>query len=162
VGGSTAATTSGAPAAAPVDGTQRAFTEAILKPVIATAFSNGAKMKMLILGALQKQTFSTFAGIAQQRYDANNRGNKPMMTAIIGAADIYVSDYGNLAVVPDLFSRNRTALGIDPEYLSLANLRPMEKRQMAKISDGEQWQIIMETTLVMRNEKAHFKIADLT
>jgi hypothetical protein len=162
VGGSTTATTSGAPAAAPTDGTPRAFTEVLLKTAISLAFGNGAKMKMLVLGAAQKQVFSAFAGIAAQRYDANNRGSKPMMTAIIGAADIYVSDFGNLSVVPDLFSRNRTALGIDPEYLSLATLRPMEKRQMAKISDGEQWQVIMETTLVMRNEKANFKVADLT
>lgn len=157
VGGSSTIIASGSPITAPVDGTQRAFSEALLKAAIAVAIPNGAKMKTLFLGVGNKQAFSVFPGIAQTRYDVRDAD----MSAIIGAADIYVSDFGKIGVIPNIFQRNRTALGIDTDYVRLRHLRPMESRQYAKISDGEQWELIYEGTLECGNERAHFKVADL-
>lgn len=159
-GGSTTAHTSGAATAAPTDGTQRAFTETLLKGVLATCFTNaGSRMgKLLFLGATQKQTFSGFAGIAQQRRDVKGKEQ----AVVIGAADGYVSDYGTLTVIPNIHMRNRTAIGINPEYVRIAYLRPFQTKPLGKTGDSEKYECLVEWTLELGNEKACFKVADLT
>jgi hypothetical protein len=54
---------------------------------------------MLLVSPANKQVVSTFPGIAEQRYQAP----KSSATTIIGAADVYLSDFGTLSVVPDRF-----------------------------------------------------------
>lgn len=143
---------------APTDGTQRAFTEALLKTVIASCFQNGGKPTILMVGAAQKQVFSAFTGIAVNRYNVKNEDQG----VIVGAADVYVSDFGNLNVVPNLFQRNRSALLVDPRMAKLATLRPMKNWGLAKTGDTEKRQVLIEYTLEVCNEAAHGVVADLT
>jgi hypothetical protein len=142
---------------APTDGTSRAFTETLLKTVISSCFSNGGKPSILMLGPSQKQTFSGFTGIAVNRFNVKGESQG----VIVGAADVYVSDFGNLNVVPNVFSRNATALLISPKYAKLATLRPMKNWQLAKTGDSEKRQVLIEYCLEMCNEAAHGKVADL-
>jgi hypothetical protein len=139
------------------DGTQRTFTEALLKTVVAEVFSSGGSPKILMVGAAGKQKVSSFAGIAAQRYMAPS--NTP--TTIIGAADVYMSDFGTMSVVPNRFMRARDALIIDPEYAALAYLRPFQTNDLAKTGDSENTQILAEVTLEVKNEAAHGIVADL-
>ena len=139
------------------DGTVRAFTEEQLKDVVAKVFDQGGTPKILMVGSGLKQKASTFAGIAGQRF--NVTGMKP--STIIGAADIYVSDFGNISVVPNRFMRSRDALVLDPEYAALAYLRPFATNELAKTGDSEKTQLLCEFTLEMRNEAAHGGIFDL-
>jgi hypothetical protein len=139
------------------DGTQRTFTEALLKTVVAEVFSSGGSPKILMVGAAGKQKVSSFAGIAAQRYMAPS--NTP--TTIIGAADVYMSDFGTMSVVPNRFMRSRDALVLDPEYAALAYLRPFQTNDLAKTGDSENTQILAEVTLEVKNEAAHGIIADL-
>jgi hypothetical protein len=139
------------------DGTARSFTETILKDVIQQVYSAGGNPKILMVGAYQKQAVSAFAGIAAQRYMAP--GNEP--TTIIGAADVYMSDFGTVSVVPNRFMRTRDALVLDPEYAALAYLRPFATNELAKTGDSEKTQILAELTLEVRNEAAHGIAADL-
>ena len=139
------------------DGTARSFTETILKDVIQQVYSSGGNPKVLMVGAYQKQAVSAFAGIAAQRYMAP--GNEP--TTIIGAADVYMSDFGTVSVVPNRFMRTRDALVLDPEYAALAYLRPFATNELAKTGDSEKTQILAELTLEVRNEAAHGIAADL-
>jgi len=140
------------------DGTQRAFTETILKDVVQKVYSSGGNPKILMVGPFQKQAVSSFAGIAAQRYMAP--GNEP--TTIIGAADVYMSDFGTMSVVPNRFMRTRDALVLDPEYAAVAYLRPFATIELAKAGDAEKTQILAELTLEMRNEAAHGIAADLS
>jgi hypothetical protein len=140
------------------DGTQRAFTETILKDVIQKVYSSGGNPKILMVGPFQKQTVSGFAGIAAQRFMAP--ADAP--TTIIGAADVYMSDFGTMSVVPNRFMRTRDALVLDPEYAAVAYLRPFATNELAKAGDAEKTQIIAELTLEMRNEAAHGIAADLS
>ena len=158
-GGSTAAWASGAATVAPTDGTQRAFTEALLKTVLLAGVQNGMRTKALILGPGQKQVFSTFVGNAVNRID--NPATVKQLTIVAGA-DVYLSDFGKLMVTMDLFSRNRTALLVDPEYASVAVLRPMQKIELAKTGDSTKYQMKTELCSVVSNPKAHAKVADLT
>ena len=139
------------------DGATRTFTEQLLKDEVAAAFESGGNPTMLIVGSGLKQKVSSFAGIAAQRYMAP--GDQP--TTIIGAADVYMSDFGTLNVVPDRFMRTRDALLIDPEYAALAYLRPFATMDLAKVGDSDKTQLLCEFTLEMRNEAAHALVADL-
>lgn len=139
------------------DGTTRAFTETLLKTVVASVFDSGGKPTMLVVGSGLKQKVSAFAGIAAQRYMAPS--NEP--TTIIGAADVYMSDFGTISVTPDRFMRTRDALLIDPEYAALAYLRPFQTNDLAKAGDSEKTQLLAEYTLEMRNEAAHGGVFDL-
>jgi len=139
------------------DGTQRAFTETILKDVIQKVYSSGGNPKILMVGPYQKQAVSAFAGIAAQRFMAP--ADAP--TTIIGAADVYMSDFGTVSVVPSRFMRTRDALVLDPDYAAVAYLRPFQTNELAKAGDAEKTQILAELTLEMRNEAAHGIAADL-
>jgi len=139
------------------DGTQRTFTEALLKTVVSEVFVSGGSPKILMVGAAGKQKVSSFAGIAAQRYMAP--GNTP--TTIIGAADVYMSDFGTMSVVPNRFMRARDALILDPEYAALAYLRPFQTNDLAKTGDSENTQLLAEVTLEVKNEAAHGIVADL-
>ncbi len=139
------------------DGTQRTFTEALLKTVVSEVFVSGGSPKILMVGAAGKQKVSSFAGIAAQRYMAP--GNTP--TTIIGAADVYMSDFGTMSVVPNRFMRTRDALILDPEYAALAYLRPFQTNDLAKTGDSENTQLLAEVTLEVKNEAAHGGVFDL-
>jgi len=151
-------TTQGYPNAAPGDGTPRAFTETLLKTVLQELYTSGGKPNMVILGPAQKQVFSTFAGIAAQRFNAPSSGQ----STIIGAADVYLSDFGNLTAVPSRFSRNRTALLVDPEYAEIVYLRPWMVEDLAKTGDAQKKHILVEWGLKVTHEAAHGVVADLS
>ena len=139
------------------DGTQRDFTEAMLKDVMQKAYTEGGNPSVLMVGPYNKTVVSGFAGIAAQRYQAPTDGP----TTIIGAADVYLSDFGALTVVPNRFSRERDAWCLDTEYASIATLRPIQAVDLAKTGDAEKKMLICETGLKVTNEKAHGLIADL-
>jgi hypothetical protein len=136
----------------------RAFTETILKDVIQQVWTEGGSPKMLMVGPFNKQAVSAFAGIAGSRF--NVEGAKP--STIISAADVFVSDFGNVSIVPNRFQKARDALVIDPQYVSIDYLRPMQTIQMAKTGDAEKRLLLCEWGLRVSTEKAHGIAADLT
>jgi hypothetical protein len=145
------------------DGTDRTFTEAILKTVVKEVYTAGGNPKVLMVNPAHKQTVSAFAGIAAQRYMAPSNE----ATTIIGAADVYLSDFGTMSVVPNRFMNatnacDETAFVIDPDMLAIAYLRPFATNELAKTGDSEKTQLICEATLEVKNEGAHGIIADLS
>jgi len=140
------------------DGTQRDFTEVILKDVIQQVWTEGGTPKILMVGSFNKQAASAFAGIAGQRF--NTTGAKP--STIVAAADIYVSDFGNVSIVPNRFQSARSAFVIDPEYASIDFLRPMQTIEMAKTGDADKRLMLCEWGHRVKTEKAHGIAADLT
>lgn len=151
-------TNDGYPNAARTDGTQRTFTETMLKDVIQSVWTNGGTPKLLLVGPFNKRTASSFAGIAAARFNVD--GAKP--STIIGAADIYVSDFGNVSIVPSRFQRERDAFVVDPEYAAVSYLRNFQTADLSKTGDSEKKMIVVEYALKVRTEKAHGIIADLT
>ena len=144
-------------------GTDAAFTEAMLKSAVKQAFVQGGNPTVLMVTPTQKQVVSGFAGIAAQRYEAPS--NAP--TTIVGAADVYLSDFGTLSVVPNRFMTGDSGDGgevafvLDPEYAAVAYLRPFMTNELAKTGDSEKTQLLVEYTLEVKNQKAHAIIADL-
>lgn len=144
------------------NGTNRTFTEALLQTVVKEVFESGGTPKVLMVTPGHKQTVSAFTGIAAQRYMAPS--DAP--TTIIGAADIYLSDFGSMSVVPNRFmvagnSANEVAFVLDPEYAAVAYLRPFFTKQLGANGDSDRQQLVVEYTLEVRSESAHGIIADL-
>jgi hypothetical protein len=140
------------------DGTPVAFTETILKNVIQQVWASGGTPKIVQMGPVNKQKASAFTGIASQRF--NVQGAKP--STIIGSADIYVSDFGNVSFVCSRFQRERDVFVLDPEYIKFAYLRPFHQVQLAKTGDAEKRVIQVEWGLQVVNEAALGLAADLT
>lgn len=137
------------------DGTQRAFTEALLKTALQTAYTNGAEPSIIVVGPVNKVKLSDFTGRSQARQNVS-------ATTIQQAVSVYASDFGDLKVVPSRFSRERTALLLDPEYAKVAFYRNFQQTEIAKIGDADTRMITAEWGLEMSNEAAHAAIFDLT
>lgn len=151
--------TSGVPGAARTDGTQRAFTETILKAVVQDVWTEGGNPKVIMVGPFNKTEVSAFSGIATRNFDLSNVDPKP--TAIIASADVYVSDFGTLRVVPNRFQRERDGWILDWELLRLRFLRPFMTEKLAKTGDAEKRMLLAEYTLQVDQEAGLGLAADL-
>ena len=150
-------------------GTPTAFTEAMLKTTMQECYSSGGEPSILMVGPFNKTAVSAFSGIASSRYNVD--GAEP--SVIIGAADIYVSDFGNLSVVPNRFFTsvidagagslmNNWAFLLDPDEVKIASLRPYTIETLAKTGDADKRMVLREWGLQVSNEKAHGVIAGIT
>jgi len=133
------------------------FDEQDLKDAMLSAYDQGGEPSMLLVSPKNKVQVSSFKGIAEQRYQAP----KSSPTTIIGTADVYLSDFGTLNVVPDRFLDDACALFVDPSMANVAYLRPFKKTKLAKTGDSEKHLMNVEYTLVVKNEKAHAKVSGI-
>lgn len=156
VSGANTAFTGGIQAAAD-DGTQRAFTETLLKDVLQLCWTNGGEPSMVMVGAWNKKQMSAFAGIADA---VRETGNK--RATIVGAADVYVSDFGQLNIVANRFSRSRSALVVDPSMWKLCYYQRFQTTDLAKTGHSDRKMLSVEFTLEACNEKGSGVVADLT
>jgi hypothetical protein len=160
--GGTSGTAGASGTTARVTGTDRAFTQAILNTVIQSAYVAGGSPTILMVTPAQKVVASTFAGIATRYKDIPSN----VQASIIAAADVFVSDFGTISIVPNRFIPNSdnddVAFLLDPEMASVAYLRPFQTNELAKTGDADVTQLLVEYTLEVKNEAAHGIIADLT
>jgi len=145
----------GAGNTARTDGTQAALTEANLKTVIKNVWNAGGNPSVIMVGPFNKQKISGFTG-GSTRFDASE--DKTLYTSI----DVYSSDFGDLEVVPNRFSRDRDAHVLDMDYWSIGFLRDFTMHELSKTGDSEKRQMLVEFTLISRNEAASGGVYDLT
>lgn len=141
--------------AAATDGTTRAVTESLLKSVIADCWDEGAEPSIVLCGSSQKQTISTFTGNATKYKDITDK-------TLSAAIDVYVSDFGELQIVPSRFSRSRDVLVLDPNYARVAYLKPTTQKELARTGHSERRLISVEYGLQIDNEAAHGIVADVS
>lgn len=154
-GGSSTAFSGGIQAIA-TDGTQRAYTETQLKDALQLAWTNGGDPTQIQVGAWNKKVMSGFSGIADQVRDTGNK-----RATIVGAADVYVSDFGQLDIVANRFSRTRSALIVDPSMWRLCYYQRFNTTDLAKTGHSDRKMLAVEFTLESCNEKASAVVADL-
>lgn len=154
--GSSGGWSSGGVVAAATNGNQRSFTEALLKGVLVTGFTNGARYKAVFMSGSHKQQASAFTGIADIRVAAN----PAQQATIVAGADRYQSDFGPLDFIPhpDL---SRDVFGINPEFWAWGTYRGVQTKMLASNGDNVKWQTLAEKCLVAKNEKQGFVIRDL-
>src|SRR5512139_2891827 len=139
------------------DGTQVAFTEANLKSSLNLIFTSGGKPDVIMVGPFNKQQFSTFTGRATPTEDTNKK-------KIVAAVDVYESDFGSLKVVPNRFSRSRSAYIFQSDMWAIAYLpgRKFATTPLSRTGDSDWKMILSEYTLEARNEKSSGGVFDLT
>ena len=160
--GATATHNSGAPTTANTAGTNRAFTETLVKTVMQSIYTNSGDMPSLVsLTPSHKATFSGFSGIAVNRFNVK----KGEQGVIVGGADIYMSDFGELTIVPNYVQASANPNNVfilNPDYAGIAYLQSYKSEPLAKTGHTEKELCSVECTLVVTSEKAHGKVADLT
>ncbi len=151
---------------AATNGTQRAFTKVILDATILSSYNAGGSPKVLMVSPYVKTVFSTFmsdANVANQRYETPSKGQ----TTIVAAADMYMSDFGAVSVVPNRQMARagatvaRNAFLVDPRMVSLGVFDDIHIEKPAKTGDAEKRVLVTEYTLLVNNEAAHGVAADL-
>lgn len=149
--------------AAATDGTLRALTEALLKTVIASCWDAGAQPTVVLCGSAQKQKMSTFTGNATRYKEAED-------SKLNAAIDVYISDFGELQIVPSRHMRVRTVSSVDytpdvfvldPNYAEVAYLQTAKQEPLAKTGLSERRLISCEYGLQVTSQKAHGVVADV-
>jgi len=144
----------GYPNAAATDGTKRNITETLLKGVIADCWDAGAEPSVVLCGSSQKQTISGFTGNATRYKEAED-------SKLNAAIDVYISDFGELQIVPARHIRARDVFVLDPNYAAVAYLQTAKQEPLAKNGLSERRLISAEYGLQVTSEKAHGVIADV-
>ena len=159
---------SGGVTVAATNGTQRAFTKAILDNVMQQGYTSGANFKHVMGSSYIKSVFVTFmsdANVAPFRYTVSGKGGE--RRTIVASADFYEGPIGTVLVHPNRVmstaaSVARNAFFIDPEFLEFLWLRKIqEDKGVAKTGDADKGVIIGEGTLKVGNERGLGVAADL-
>lgn len=163
-GGASGSISSNLPTAA-TNGTQRALTKALIDDVVLSTRNSGGKANVCMLSTYNKTVVSRFlddADLVPNRKAANGDS----AVTVIGAVDMYVTDFGNLNFVPnDQMTRAgatiaRNVFIIDPKMVKLGVFRDIQIHTPAKTGDAEKRVLNCEYTLIVNNEAAHGVVAD--
>lgn len=155
------------------EGTPRALTIALVDSAMQEAYTAGGQPSMLVMDPPTKVLFSklNFAGGGTDvaALEASRTAPRPM--ASVGAVSQYITDFGDLDVVPDRFTdptlltalANPIIYGLDSRWYGVDTLpgRSFRTKPLAPTGDAEKFLVLWEGTLKVHNQNAHFLIADL-
>lgn len=144
---------------AQTDGTQRTFTETLLKDVLKLMFDNGAPdmgdSLYALIPSAQRATFDGFLA-GQTRFD---KAEDKTLTATL---EVYIGPFGRVKAVNARHMRSREVFIINPAYAKLGTFRKMTSKALGPRGDADERLINCEWTCIVNNEKAHGAIRDLT
>ena len=155
--------TNGAPSASPAGtgataiagGTNRTYTETLLKAGLLKAFDLGGNPDTVLMTASHKQLASAFAGVATKYKDASDKVS-------IGTTDIYVSDFGEVAFVPDRFQNANRVDILQMDMWAIDFLRPFQTKDLARTGDSDKKMMLAEWCLTAKAPNASYGIFNLT
>lgn len=139
---------------AQTDGTLRTFTETLFKDALQKTYTAGGRPTVAMMGASQKQIFSTFTGNATRQKDADD-------SKLNATIKVYVSDFGTINALINLQQRARDVFLIQPDKWEFSVLRPWQKKDLPSNGDYESKQILLEGTLTCVNPKANGAVLDV-
>lgn len=155
-------------------GTKRALSEATLLAQIKAAYLNGGNPSIISVHPNLKQRLSTYlfsssARVATQYQDqgASPRGG----VRVVGAVDVYVSDFGTFDIVPNRFQDTdtkavvaadvSTVFILDPELWAVSYLDGYKTEDIAKVGDATRKHLLVDYTLVCKHPLGNAVIADI-
>jgi Family of unknown function (DUF5309) len=149
----------------PTPGTDRPLSLDLIASVMEQCFNNGGSPNIGVLSAALKRGFSNLAaggatGAAQNVLQTT----RPEPVTVVGAVDVYRTDFGPIEMVPDRFMAAKTVLLLDPDYAELAVLpgRDMITEDYAKTGDARKGGVVFEGTLRVNAPKAHGAVYGVT
>ncbi len=129
--------------------------EADIRAMMEMCWEAGAKPTVLMCDGVIKQQISALSqSVSELRTAANDKSP----AYVVAAVDIYVSDFGNLQMVPNRLMPAETAYFLDYEYWDIAYLRPFMTHDIARTGDSVAQQLLVEFGLRSKNEEANGKI----
>jgi hypothetical protein len=133
--------------------------KAALDTVIGALWDHGSDANVIMVDRSTKEWISQMTGIATLYREVPSASQG----AIIGGADLYVSNFGEFVVVPNRYMPSnigtnvtfRIAYLLDYEYLAFAELDPIDVIPIAKTGDADKAILVCEGCLEVRAEHAH-------
>lgn len=148
----TAAASSAFGTTPPTAGTDKAVVEGDIKDLMKKCWDAGASPSVIMVDGALKQKISTLSqSVSELRTSANDKSP----AYVVAAVDIYVSDFGNLQIVPNRHMPAKTCYFLDYEYWDIAYLRPFNTFDLARTGDSMAKQLVVEYGLRARNEAAN-------
>ena len=146
----------GSASAAATDGTQRTFTESLFRALLVTAITNADDLPSVVMAgpANRANLSSQLSGNSTRFYELKDG-------ELNASISVYRSDYGPLKLVMNRFQRARDMWFLNPDYLGIRTLEPMQTIDLARTGLTEKKQLWTNWTLEVSNEAAHAVLADL-
>jgi hypothetical protein len=146
----------GSATTAATDGTQRAFTETLLRALVVTTITNADDLPGYLFAGPANR-----ANVSSQLTGNSTRFYELKSGELNASISVYRSDYGPLKIVMDRFQRERDMFLINPDYVGIRTLEPMQTQDLAVTGLTKKKQLWTNFTLEVGNEKAHAVLADL-
>lgn len=146
----------GSTTTAATDGTQRNFTEALFRQTLVTAITNANELPSVVMAgpANRANLSSQLSGNSTRFYELKDG-------QLNASISVYRSDYGPLKFVMNRFQRERDMHFINPDYMELRYLEPLQYQDLARTGLSQRGQLWANWTISVLNEAAHAVLADL-
>ena len=126
-----------------------------IREVVELCWEAGAKPDVIMCDGVIKQAISALSqSVSQLQTTANDKSP----AYVVAAVDIYVSDFGNLKIVPNRLMPAEPAYFLDYEYWDVAYLRPFMTHDLARTGDSISQLLVVEYGLRSKNEAANGKV----
>jgi len=157
--GATGTMPAGDGSTAPVPGTDRPLTLALLSSAMQDAYTDGGQPEYMSFPPNLKVAFSKLAippgtgSVAQNEYNMSSVKEG----VIIGSVGVFLTDFGKLDVVVNRIQDAKTVFLVDPDYYDIATLpgRTFKKTNLAKTGSADKGMVEWEGTLRVTAPKAH-------
>jgi hypothetical protein len=138
-------------------GTARALKESYLTDVLQQVWTNSNQApSILLVPGKDKPIISGFGANSTRLIDAEDR-------KLVATIDIYYGDFSEVRVQADRFLPDNTCIyALNPSMLAMAWFRPMQTFMLGISADSQEWEILGDCTLEVKNRDAHGVIADLS
>ena len=136
-------------------GTARVITnQALIVQALQAAWAAGGEPTKLIVSGANKVNISNLTTSNTKNVNAKDK-------KLIEAVDVIDTDFGRVEIVASRFMTDASIFLLDPQYISIAWLRPFTKKDLPDDSDGKSGMITGEMTLEVKGEKGQAIIKDL-
>ena len=137
-----------------VDSSTNTLTMAKINDQMQNSFDAGGNVSLLVVGGAQKRKINAFdADDIRFSQDENIRG---------AVVDFLDTDFGRVYVMLNRWVPTDMLFGLEPQYINLVWFDRWFMEALAKTGDRQQFQLIGESSMKVKNEKAHFKFNALT
>ena len=134
-------------------GTGRDITESEFNSLLADIYEEGGDPDTILLAPKQRNKMGDLFENSRQFVDS--------VKTFTSAIAVYESNFGMMQVVTDIQMPNDTIAVLDTSTWKIPQLRPVQKEETAKVSDGDGFVVVGELTLAAYAEKYNGKVTGL-
>jgi len=144
------------------DGTDYTFTEAVLEELVDACYVAGGSPNVLMVSPAKKRIINGFTGRANAVSNLPQMNTDSSATKISNSVDLYDSDYGSFAIVPNRHQNDEEVFLLQTDMWSIDYLRDFQTIDLATTGDSTKKQLVVEYTLCSKNQKASAAAYDLS